>query len=273
MARKSQAQFSVEETWRSIMMTGDPPPSVRGPWYMSRRWKLVARRLPAAPRCRMCYYPFHGPGGSLARHLFDIRPSRMNPRICNRCEMFAEEFPGGAEVEMSLLFADVRGSTTLAESMSPAEFGRLINRFYDVSTQAVIEENGFIEKLIGDEVTGFFVPGFAGPEHTHSAVRSARTILDATRSWIPVGVGVHTGRAFIGSVHSQAGVTEIAILGDAVNVAARLASQAGPGQILITDTARQAAGLEVDGLEARRLQLKGRSEPVDVWVWQGDAAP
>ena len=81
---------------------------------------------------------------------------------------------------------------------------------------------------------------------------------------MPVGVGVHTGTAFVGSIGS-AGVSDITALGDDVNLTARLASIATTGEILITEAARGAAGLATDGLEPSRLDLKGRREPVDVW--------
>ena len=72
--------------------------------------------------------------------------------------------------------------------------------------------------------------------------------------------------AWIGSVRSEEGMTDIAVLGDVANVAARLASQAGPGEILISEATRSAAGVERDGLEFRHLALKGRAEPVDAWI-------
>jgi adenylate cyclase len=269
---KSPYGAGFEEIWRTYMMTGRPPEEMRAPWFRSKRLRPLIRRLPASPRCRMCYYPFQGAGGSLARHLLGIAPSRLNPQLCNQCEALAQEHPGGAEIETTLLFADIRGSTALAENMSPAEFSRLINRFYETTSRVLFDANALIEKLIGDEVTGFFVPGFAGPNHARVAIRAAQDILDVTRSWVPVGVGVHWGSAFIGSVRSDGGVADIVVLGDPANVAARLASQAGPGEVLVSEAARLAAGLPPDGLEPRRLQLKGRTEPVDAWVIRPPAA-
>jgi adenylate cyclase len=192
--------------------------------------------------------------------------------MCNVCEQFAHEYQGGAEVEISMLFADVRGSTTLAEGMTPLEFSRLIDRFYKAVTDILIESNAWIEKLIGDEVTGLFVPGFAGQEHARLAVKAAQSVLQVTGHgdpggpWIPVGVGVHTGLAYVGAVGKEGGIVEITALGDAVNTAARLASNAGLGEILVSEQTWKAAGIETKDSEARRLQLKGRSEAIDVRV-------
>jgi len=216
--------------------------------------------------------PFKGLGGTLARTLFGRVPSKMNPHMCNSCELFAEKHHGGAEIELSMLFADVRGSTTLAEKQSPAAFSRLISRFYTVATHELIHANALIEKLIGDEVTGLFVPGIAGPAHAQVAIEAAQAILAATGHgtpagpWIPVGVGIHTGTAYVGSVGQKGGMTDITALGDAVNTTARLASQAAAGEILLSESARMSAGLASAGLESRQLQLKGRSEPILVWV-------
>ena len=87
---------------------------------------------------------------------------------------------GGAEVEITMLFADVRGSTTLAEGMTPAEFRNLINRFYKASAAVLIRSEAIIDRLVGDEVIGYFIPGLAGQEHASKAVESAQAILDVT---------------------------------------------------------------------------------------------
>jgi adenylate cyclase len=261
-----------EHVWRTYMTTGSMPRELGGPWYMRHALRWVARLLPSSPRCRICYYPFRGIGGALARTLLRVEPSRMNPQLCNVCERTAEAFPGGAEIETSLLFADVRGSTTLAERMSAGEFSRLISRFYDAAVTVLVDHNALVEKLLGDEVTGFFVPGIAGPQHARVAVEAGLAILRATGHgdpngpWVPVGVGVHTGPTFVGAVRAETGQSDIVVLGDVANVGARLASLAGPGEVLVSEAARAAASLSAEGLQSRALQLKGRTEPVTTWA-------
>jgi len=271
-ADPSEHQHQAEEIWRTYMTTGQMPAYLGAPWFMKRFMRPLARWLPSEPRCRICDYPFHGVGGLLSRTLFGLTPSKMNPQLCNICEMAAHTFRGGAEIEMSLLFVDVRGSTGIAENQSPAEFSRLIDRFYQAAAKVLYRKNALLEKLIGDEVTGFFVPGIAGPEHARLAIEAGEEILRATGHadpqgpWVPVGVGVHTGLAFVGSVGDAGSAPDISVLGDTVNAAARIASQAGAGEMLFSEAARAAAGLKNDGLEARHLSLKGRTEPIDVWV-------
>lgn len=264
---------SVDEMWRAYLTTGDVP-GAREMGLTAKDFKRLMRAIPSDPRCTLCYVPFGGVGAPVARLLFGRKRSRMNPKWCNVCEQFAEHNHGGAEIELSMLFADIRGSTSLAQEMSPSEFRRQIERFYNVTVHLMIQSNAMIQDLIGDEVAGLYVPGLAGPDHARVALETAHAILhatghaDATGPWIPVGIGVHTGIAFVGAVGSTQGLTTITALGDAVNTTARLASAAGPGEILVSEATCRAAGLDVTGLEARRLSLKGRDEPVDVRVVQ-----
>ncbi len=253
---------TVEEVWRGLL---------NGQIVEFARLRRLLKLLPADPRCKMCMAPFAGIGATITRRILRRRPWAKNPNYCDACGDFAAKHPGGAEVELSLLFADVRGSTGLAERMNPSEFTQLMNRFYAAATRVLVKSNAIIDKFLGDEVVSFYVPGFGGPDHARQAVLSAQELLRATGHhqasgpWIPVGVGVHTGRAFVGSVGSGS-VVDVTALGDAVNITARLASQAGPGEILISDAAYAAAHLPLGELEHRRLELKGRTEPVSVHV-------
>ena len=191
---------------------------------------------------------------------------------------FCLENPGGSEVELSLLFVDVRGSTSLAEHMSAAEFSRLMDRFYKVATDVLIKTDAFVDKLVGDEVIWLYFPLFTGANHASAAIRAAQDLLRATGhgdragSWLPIGIGVHTGIAFVGTVSGAEGtVTDVTALGNNVNITARLASKAGAGEALISDMAYTAAGLNLGELEHRQLELKGKSEPVGVRVLKSSA--
>lgn len=204
-------------------------------------------------------------------HLMGKDQSRFNPRYCERCERF--EHPGGAEVVLTMLFADVRGSTTMAAKMNALEFSRLINRFYTVATDVLVKTDAMVDRLIGDEVVGLYIPGMAGPEHPRRAIQAAQNLLQLTGHrnregpWIPLGIGVHTGLAFVGVVGGSEGrPTDFTALGDNVNITARLASHAGAGEILISDSAYTAAGLDLGNLEHRQLEIKGKNEPIGVWI-------
>lgn len=264
MTNKSDKEAMVEEVWRKYLTTGE--------FEKEARQRRFFRFLPGSPRCKNCYAPFQGTGSRVARMVYGKQPSNLNPQLCNVCEIWAREYQGGAEIELSLLFADVRGSTALAESMTPTQFSKLINRFYTVATHVMVHSDALIDKIIGDQVAGMYVPGFAGAEHAARAIEAAKEILrqtghsDPDGPWIPLGVGVHTGTAFVGAVGSDQGTMDITVLGDAANTAARLSTSAAPGEIIISEPAFQAAGLRSDGFEKRLLQVKGKSEQIPTYV-------
>jgi adenylate cyclase len=178
---------------------------------------------------------------------------------------------GGAEIECSLLFADVRGSTPMAEQMQPKEFTRLMGRFYDTATAVLVNHDAYIDKFVGDEIIGIFVPAMAGQAHAQRAIGAARGLLEQTGHaeaggpWLPVGVGVNTGIAYVGAV-GEGHDTELTAMGDVVNTTARLASSAAAGEVLVTLAAAASAGLSATALERRSLLLKGKSVPTDVLV-------
>lgn len=240
----------------------------RGHFCWNPRVRRISRAIPSDPRCKLCDTPFGRPGISVLRFL-GFGPSRINRRICSGCIHALEKRPGGAEVEATFLFADVRGSTGLAERLGAEEFRELMARFYAEAAAAVDVRNGIVDKFVGDELVALFIPGFAGPDHAAVAVAAAQELLARTGHpddpWLPLGAGVHTGYAFIGTVGEKE-IVDFTALGDAVNAAARLASMAAAGEILVSSEAAAAAGLDPASLETRTLDLRGRSEEVDALV-------
>ena len=181
MGEKSEQDLMVERFWRAYLTTGD--------FVKERRQRKFLRWLPGDPRCKNCYAPFQGAGSIAARLVYGKQPSKLNPQLCNVCEQFARKFQGGAEIELSLLFADVRGSTNLAETMSALDFSKLINRFYNTATQVMVRSDALIDKIIGDQVSAMYVPGYAGQAHaqprptgrpgysrSHRSLSSRRTV-------------------------------------------------------------------------------------------------
>ena len=228
--------------------------------------------LPSDPRCVTCLVPFEGAGATLVKAVLNKRRSMTNPLMCNKCEDLIKRLEYGVETEMSMLFADIRGSTPLAEGMTPTEFKELIDRFYSETTHIIAHSYAIIDKLVGDEVSAYYLPGFTGKNFALTAIENAREMLlvtghtDPEGPWAPVGVGIHTGTAYFGAVSSADGLVELTALGDAVNTASRLATQARAGEIVISESTAQEAGLDTTDLEKRTLELKGKSAPMDVWV-------
>jgi adenylate cyclase len=257
---------TVDEMWRKHLIEGN---------VMTKQWRHLFGMLPSNPRCVNCHTPFAGFGSTLLRLIRGpiTQRSSKNPRYCAGCHFFTTQFPGGAEIELTMLFVDVRGSTTLAEKMNNSEFSQLMNRFYEATIQVLVQADAFIDKLVGDEVTALFIPGYAGRDHACKAVEAGQELLRVTGygetsgPWVPIGVGIHTGTAWVGSIVGARGAgADFTALGDNVNIAARLASKAGAGEVLISEATYSAAHIENDDLEKRDLELKGKSELVSVRV-------
>ena len=253
-----------EDEWRACLLG-------------TARQMVLGRRtfgiLPSDPRCKFCSIPFRGPGGFVLRHLSEkYGPWDKNPNLCRRCVIglgTAEVM--GTEVDVSFLFADIRRSSDLARAMGTYEFTHLMQRFYSVATEVLFDHEALLDKFVGDEVVGFFLPFMAGDEHPRVAVEAARALFSAAGygtpegPWVPLGAAVHTGPAFVGYI-SRGESSEFTALGDTINVTAHLAAQAPAGEILITDAV--GASLGTEGLERRPLSLKGHA--VDALVIRVD---
>lgn len=249
-----------EEAWRRILMG-----EARGLEVTKR----LVGWIPSGPRCKLCLAPLRPPG-SVVLKVVGYGPSRLNRRLCRACFKSIEKHPGGAEIELSFLFADVRGSTALAERIPAQEFSRLMSRFYGTAAKVVDRWDGLVDKFVGDEVVALFIPGFGGEDHAERAIGAARELLEQTGNtsgdpWVPIGAGVHTGHAYVGRV-GEDDACDFTAVGDAVNTTARLASTARPGEVLVSASAAVASGFETMGLETRTLALRGRDETVEAWV-------
>jgi adenylate cyclase len=254
----TEAQDEDVAFWRDFLTRGDSA---------ERRARRVFKHIPQGPRCRMCAAPFHGVGAPAMR-LLGRSMSTHNPTMCTSCFRFLSTHHGGAEIDCTMLFADIRGSTTLAEAMPTEDYRRLLDRFYDAATTAVFDQDGTVDKFVGDELVAFFFPLLSGDHHARQGVAAAVALLRATGHgapegpWVPVGAGVNTARTWFGAI-GQGSHVEITAVGDAVNTTARLASYAAAGEILVTTEAADAAGLD-PALERRRLELKGKLSVTDV---------
>jgi adenylate cyclase len=228
------------------------------------RARRLFRYLPSAPRCKVCNNPFGGPAGRVLAAA-GFSPSRKNPNLCSRC---CDALPaGGSEVDVAILFADVRGSTVLSRRGAATDFAALLNRFYTAATRTLLRHDAVIDKLIGDEVMAFFVRGISGPDYRSRAVRAGIDLLEAVGygshegPWLELGVAVNAGVAYVGNVGGS--VVDFTALGDPVNVSARMQQHAAGGELLV------ASGV-ADGLTAnaprRELNLRGCGRPIDTFV-------
>ena len=259
---RAQTPASGVDDWRAFLE--GTLPTVR----LWRRMRQVSGRIPRSPRCKTCQTPFEGPFKVIFRFL-GKEPFAKNPNYCRACYRWLTEKKGGAEVQLSMLFADVRGSTPLSERLGPANYAKVMDRFYSTGVGILIRHDALVERFMGDQIVGYFIPAFAGANHARLAIRAGLELLTATghargsQPWAPVGVGVHTGTAYVGTVGSD--VLEFTALGEEVNLTARLASAAGAGELLASDAAYEAAGMRTP-VDRRQLDLKGVSAPAHVRV-------
>ena len=248
-----------EGIWRQVLEHG----------HGTRKARML-NAIPRAPRCAICRTPFSGIGGAIMK-MMGHRPSRGSPKLCNICDDLLPR--GGAEVEIGVLFCDVRGSTGLGESMGAIAFAALLNRFYVAAMNPLLNQDAVIDKMVGDEVMALFIPSVCGPEYGAAAVRAAEGIMHAVghgsgeEPWLPLGIGAHVGTAYVGKVGTES-VNDLTAVGDTINTASRLAAQAAAGEIVLSESAYQAVADRYSGLEQTSIQVRGRDEPMNVRVIQ-----
>src|SRR3954447_2446042 len=241
------------EDWRRLL-TGEDPTLLR----VRRMWQ----HIPDGPRCKVCASPFHGVGGAVARLMWHGRIAN-NPLLCKACFGQLSRHQGGAELEISVLFADVRGSTGLAERNSAAAFHDLLQGYYKAAAAAIDANGGIIDKFLGDGVMALFVPVLTGENHARSAIAAGRAILDTVErqglgaKGLVVGAGIHSGDAFVGVVGSDEKL-EFTPPGATVHVAARLGGLAAGGELLVSRAAWELANAG-DPPATRDVEIAGRT--------------
>jgi adenylate cyclase len=171
---------------------------------------------------------------------------------------------------MSVLFVDVRNSVATAEQLPPAAVAGRINAFLDTATRVITDNDGFIMAFYGDCVVAVWPPGFSGADHAEKALAAARALVAPGAMPAPdgrpiaIGVGLHAGPVQICTVKAATGLfRDVSIFGHNVNIAARLASAAGPGEALASRGVLDRVGADGGRSEYRRFDLKGITDRVE----------
>ncbi len=176
---------------------------------------------------------------------------------------------GGVRQEVSILFADVRGFTSFSERVDPTQLVEVLNRHLNLAAEAVLAEDGTLDKFIGDAVMAIFNAPLAQPDHSIRAVRAALAMQRAIAEMhanspaderLSFGVGIVTGQSVVGNIGSST-LQNYTAIGDSVNLAARLQSTARPGQVLLNPEAYEMAKDYIIGHKLGYVQVKGHSEP------------
>lgn len=179
---------------------------------------------------------------------------------------------GGRRAEITALFADIRGFTSFGESMDPETLVEVLNRYLAAAADAILGEDGTIDKFLGDAVMAWFNAPLPQPDHAARAARAALAIREsvvALHGELPdplrlsFGVGIHSGEALLGLVGTQKRLDYTAI-GDSVNIARRLQENAAAGQILVSRaTAASLEGSFRLGPKAK-IRVEGKGQPIEV---------
>jgi len=241
--------------------------------------------LQQARICKGCWEQMHLPvplRGALSVPLraFGIRPSRMNPNLCTICELMFTKVMRARKVtiDATVMFADLRNYTGLSQSLSPDAMSGLLDAFYDACASAIWEEDGLLNKTIGDAVMAIFNFPISHKNHVQRALRAARDIqqrchdqraalrstLGLSGDELGVGIGIHTGQLSFGEFGRSH--RDLTAIGTVVNTASRAQAVAAAGQILVTRAVYEWARSDMSGSEAHQYTLKGFSEVIELFT-------
>jgi class 3 adenylate cyclase len=180
---------------------------------------------------------------------------------------------GGQRREITIFFADIRGYTSFSEKVRPEVLVSVLNRYLAAATEAILEQEGTIDKFAGDAVMAWFNAPIPQPDHVMRSVRAAislRESLDRLHRNVPVnlrlafGVGIHSGEAILGLVGTEKRLDYTAI-GDCVNTAKRIQENSAPGQILISENSYKAVSEQIIATPNEPFRAKGKRDQINIF--------
>jgi adenylate cyclase len=223
--------------------------------------------------------PLHG-AVSMPFRLFGIRRSRMNPNLCTICELMFTKVMRARKItiDATILFADLRGYTTLSQSQSSEAVSGLLDAFYDECADAIWERDGLLNKTIGDAVMAVFNFPIGQADHARQALLAARAIqgrwsarrtalaesLGLAGAELGVGIGIHCGQLSFGEFGRSH--RDLTAIGTVVNLASRAQSAAAAGEILVTQSVYDRVQPELAAARVQDVALKGFEDPTRLYA-------
>ena len=180
---------------------------------------------------------------------------------------------GGKKVDITILFADIRGFTAYSEQHTPEDLVAVLNRYLAAAAEAVLTHEGTVDKFLGDAVMAWYNAPLPQPDHTMRAVRTALTLRGAianlhaelpTEAHLDFGVGIHYGEAVLGWIGTEKRL-EFTSLGDSVNTTKRIQENSAKNQILISREAYVRVKDQIEAKPFEPLTVKGKSQPLEVY--------
>jgi len=235
--------------------------------------------------CKGCWQNLHLPVMlrgplSIPYRMLGLRPSRMNPNTCTICELMFTKVMRARKItiDATIMFADLRGYTSLSQSQSPDAVSGLLDAFYDECANAIWTHEGLLNKTIGDAVMAVFNFPLKRADHARNAVLAAREIQEnwrdkretlvrthgLTASELGIGIGIHSGELSFGEFGRSH--RDLTAIGTVVNTASRAQSVAEADQILVTQAVYQRAQPDLKDSHSKAFQLKGFDVPIELYA-------
>lgn len=258
-------------------------------------WIIVGRTLYTRGTIVQLAYPVISmlmvfAGDAVLKYLKEFRERRritglfgryVSPQVVKEIikEQQGDILLGGRRKELSVLFVDIRGFTTLSESLEPERIVSILNEYLNLAATSIFDYGGTVDKFIGDAAMALFNAPLPLEQHPLMAARAAwamklgaddleKELLDRYGKTVRFGIGIHFGEAVVGNIGASFRMDYTAI-GDTVNTAARLESNAKPGQILISEGFYRQVKDHVEVNDMGELKVKGKSEPIRVYELTG----
>tara|TARA_B100000029_G_C17593714_1_gene963354 strand:+ start:437 stop:1999 length:1563 start_codon:yes stop_codon:yes gene_type:complete len=185
---------------------------------------------------------------------------------------------GGKESEVTILFSDIRGFTSMSEKLNPTEIVKLLNKYFKSMIDVVFKYNGTLDKIVGDELMVLYGVPLKTKDDTNNAVLTAVKMFDALDKFnknivkegykpFEIGIGINKGKAVSGNIGSEQQMN-YTVIGDTINLGARLCSHANSGEILISSSVKDVIGDNYNFKKIPAIEVKGKTNPIDVWLYK-----
>ena len=185
---------------------------------------------------------------------------------------------GGKESEVTILFSDIRGFTSMSEKLNPTDIVKLLNKYFKSMIDVVFKYNGTLDKIVGDELMVLYGVPLKAVDDTHNAVKTAIKMFIALDKFnqkivkdgykpFKIGIGINKGKAVSGNIGSEQQMN-YTVIGDTINLGARLCSHAKSGEILISKSVKDAIGDNYNFKSIPSIEVKGKENAIDVWLYK-----